>query len=124
MSDETYGGITRSSAASSYYPESGGGVLTIEIWKRAFTEINKIDKALEQREHDFYVALRPFMKLLDDDDLVGYWAAYRLVLSAFYMEACLHPKNYAKYVSILTERGLWPIPIDSTASKAKKRDHA
>lgn len=114
MSNETYGGITRSSTSLPYYSGAGCCVITLEMLQNALANLEETGRAEEKREREFYDAIRPFNRLLDEKDYIGYLAAYRLVRSAFYMEACLHPKNYAEYVEILTERGLWPIPVDST----------
>jgi hypothetical protein len=113
MSEETYGGITRSSKSMPYYSGAGCGVLTLEMLQNAFANLEEAGRAEEKREREFYDAIRPFNKLLDEKDYIGYLAAYRLVRSAFYVEACLHPKNYAEYVEILKGRSLWPIPLDS-----------
>ena len=115
MSDETYGGITRSPASTPYYSGASCGALTLEMLQMALVNLEETGKANEKRERKFFDAIRPFNRLLDKKDYIGYLAAYRLIRSAFYMESCLHPRNYEEYVAILKERGLWPIPVDSTS---------
>lgn len=118
MSDGTYGGIQRThgpNQVASYYTEAKCGALTLEMLNDAFKRIEEHDRESERLERGFYAAMRPFQRLLTEKDYLGYVAAYRLIRACFYSECALHSKNYAEYVAILTERGLWPISLDSTS---------
>jgi hypothetical protein len=117
MSNGTYGGITRSSnpIPDLSYKATGDGCLTPEILKKVWEAIMRQDEAAKEREREFYRFMRPFNRLLNEKDFVGYIAAYRLMQSVSYPGCALHPKNYAECVEILAERNLWPIPVDSTS---------
>ena len=77
--------------------------------------IKRMDEASDQAERIFAKMMRPFNRLLEENDLSGYVAAYRVVRSGIFVDSVLHPREFETYVSMLTERGLWPIPVDSPA---------
>jgi hypothetical protein len=111
--DGTYGGVSRSGHKTYYDSNPSGGCLTLELLENAFAWIKHHDEQTEKTEREFYRRLRPFNRLLNEKDFVGFRAAYRLIQASTYPGAALHPKEYEIFVGQLTERGLWPIPIDS-----------
>jgi hypothetical protein len=113
MSEEgTYGGITRSGKGTFWDAPPSSGSLTLEMIQNAFESIKAMDEARAKAEHIFWKRMKPFNNLLEENDFAGYVAAYKLVRSGIYPECTLHPREFEVYTTMLTERGLWPIPVD------------